>query len=47
MLVNRQRMRNVVTRKVYWYSKMISLLPCLRRKKDPNHQKNMRAARIY
>ena len=47
MFANRQPMANVVTREVFWYSKMIGVFPCLRRKRDPDGRKKMGRAKVY
>ena len=47
MLINRQRLANVFTVKVYFYSIVISLFPCCCNKKDPEVVKKVRKAKIY
>jgi hypothetical protein len=47
MLINRQRLANVFTVKVYFYSIIVSLVPCCCNKKDPGFQQKMRKAKIY
>ena len=45
MLTNRQRMANVVTLSVYFYSMLLSFVPCIRNKKNPT--KHVKMAKIY